>query len=221
MLHEHLIMGTTLTEEEEEKERQQQGQYTQWAQWYRALVCLADSLLGAHAESCCYCLSFAKTLLISDNKRNFVSSSWKILKLLQHGGGVYKEKAYSWSSNHSEFGCSCHYLVLTFAFIIQWNTDFFLFLYKDLPLNLSMDQSSSFSFASEKVKGEENGAWSLSSAVTSIELRLWSLFSHITSWEGNTGMLSLTSSITRMTVPVPVFKAEIQKSYFYSQMRKQ
>lgn len=61
-----------------------------------------------------------------------------------------------------------------------------------------------------KENGEEKCPLSLSSATTTVEPNSPSFSQISSSSVGRVGLLSLTSSITRMTVPVPVLEAEIK-----------
>lgn len=61
-----------------------------------------------------------------------------------------------------------------------------------------------------KEKGDEKCPESMSSATTTVEPRCPSFSQISSSLVGRVGLLSLMSSITRMTVPVPVLEAEIK-----------
>lgn len=83
-----------------------------------------------------------------------------------------------------------------------------------LPFIGCKDHLPSLSGGKLKENGDEKCPESLSSATTTVDPSSPS-FSQITSsWGGRVGLLSLTSSITRMTVPVPVLKAENEAKTF-------
>lgn len=60
----------------------------------------------------------------------------------------------------------------------------------------------------------------MSSATTTVEPRSPSFSQMSSSWGGRVGLLSLTSSITRMTVPVLLLEAEIKEASFDYELGK-